>query len=74
MAMMTNTNKAITAVNRGVMVVVAFALGIGAGGATEVDTASCWGCARARHACRFAWSCRTLRTNSKENNGGCLRR
>ena len=47
MATIANANKAMTAVNRGVMVVVAFALGIGASGATEVDTANCWGCARA---------------------------
>ena len=35
MATMTNANKATTAVNRGVIVVAAFAWGIGAGGVLE---------------------------------------
>ena len=47
MATVTNADKAMTAVNRGVIVVTAFASGIGAGGVTGVGTASCWDCARA---------------------------
>ena len=44
---LTNADKAMTAVNRGIIVVVVFASGIGAAGVTGVGAASCWCWARA---------------------------